>query len=76
MIKPDGVQRSKMGKIIQKFEQKGFKLLAIKLVQPGIEQFEKHYEEHKGKQMFHRITQWSTKGPVLAMVWQGKGVIV
>ena len=64
-----------MGKIVAKFEQRGFKLVAMKLCQPGLKQFEEHYEEHKGKDFFPRITKWAAQGPVLAMVFEGTNVI-
>ena len=38
-----------MGKIVAKFEQRGFKLVAMKLCQPGVKQFEKHYEDLRDK---------------------------
>jgi nucleoside-diphosphate kinase len=60
MVKPDGVQRNKIGEIFQRFEKHGFKLVAMKLCQPGLKKFEQHYEEHKGKPFFGRITKWAT----------------
>ena len=48
-IKPDGVQRGLVGKIIKRFEQRGYKLVAMKLCRPGKEHLEKHYEDLKGK---------------------------
>ena len=47
----------------------------MKLCQPGLAKFEQHYEEHKDKPFFGRITKWATQGPVLAMVWEGDSVI-
>ena len=49
MIKPDGVQRGLIGTIISRFETKGFKLVAMKLAQPGKEMFEKHYADLSSK---------------------------
>ena len=60
---------------MQKFEKRGFKLVAMKLCQPGVKKFEEHYDEHKGKPFFERITKWAASGPVLAMVWEGDNVI-
>jgi len=45
MVKPDGVQRGQLGKIISKFENRGFKLVAMKLASPGKAKFEKHYAD-------------------------------
>jgi nucleoside-diphosphate kinase len=48
----------------------------MKLCQPGLKKFEQHYEEHKGKPFFSRITKWANQGAVLAMVWEGTNVIL
>lgn len=72
MIKPDGVQRGLIGEIIKRFEQKGFKLVAMKLVQPSKEHMEKHYEDLKEKKFFPGLIAYMTSGPVCAMVWEGK----
>merc|ERR1719199_648257 len=52
MIKPDGVQRGLIGVIMQRFEQKGFKLVAMKLAQPGKAKFEEHYADLSKKPFF------------------------
>ena len=52
MIKPDGVQRGLVGKIIQRFEDRGYQLVAMKLVQAGEDHLEKHYKDLKGKPFF------------------------
>lgn len=73
MIKPDGVQRGLIGPIIQRFEAKGFKLVAMKLMSPGKEHMEKHYADLKEKKFFPGLITYMTSGPVVAMVWEGKG---
>lgn len=75
MIKPDGVQRGLIGNIIVRFEQKGFKLVAMKMTSPGKEHMEKHYEDLKEKKFFPGLISYMTSGPVVAMVWEGKGVV-
>tara|TARA_B110000285_G_C14911138_1_gene508010 strand:- start:256 stop:522 length:267 start_codon:yes stop_codon:yes gene_type:complete len=75
MIKPDGVQRGLVGKIIEKFEKRGFKLIALKVVYPTKETLESHYEEHKGKSFFNDIIKRTGAGPVCCMVWEGQDVI-
>lgn len=75
MIKPDGVQRGLVGEIIRRYEQKGFKIVAMKLMQVTRELAEKHYAEHKGKPFFEGLVSYITSGPVVAMVLEGKGVI-
>ncbi|KAF7322807.1 Nucleoside diphosphate kinase [Mycena chlorophos] len=71
MIKPDGVQRNLVGKIIARFEERGYKLIALKLVHATPEHLEKHYEDLKGKGFFPGLIKYMASGPVVAMVWQG-----
>ncbi|WP_019534060.1 nucleoside-diphosphate kinase [Paenibacillus ginsengihumi] len=75
MIKPDGVQRGLIGEIVRRFEQKGFQLIAAKLIQVSREQAEAHYAEHKGKDFYEPLLEFITSGPVFAMVWQGEQII-
>jgi len=51
MIKPDGVQRGLIGEIIKRFEQKGYKLVAMKLTSPGKEHMETHYQDLSDKKV-------------------------
>ena len=74
-IKPDGVQRGLVGKIISKLEEKGFKLVAMKLMTVSKELAEKHYGEHKGKPFFNGLVSFITSGPIVAMAWEGKDAI-
>lgn len=74
-VKPDGVQRALVGEIIQRFEAKGFKLVGLKLMNVSKELAEQHYGEHKEKPFFPGLVQFITSGPVVAMVWEGKGVV-
>ncbi|KIY70329.1 nucleoside diphosphate kinase [Cylindrobasidium torrendii FP15055 ss-10] len=71
MVKPDGVQRGLVGKIIARFEERGFKLIALKLVQATEEHLEKHYADLKGKPFFPGLVKYMASGPVVGMVWQG-----
>ncbi|KXG43636.1 nucleoside-diphosphate kinase [Tepidibacillus infernus] len=75
MVKPDGVQRSLIGKIVAKFEEKGFQLIGAKLMMIDSELAEKHYQEHKEKPFFPELVDFITSGPVFAMVWEGKNVV-
>lgn len=68
MIKPDGVQRGLVGEIIKRFEQKGYKLVAMKLTAPGKEHMEKHYADLSSKGFFAGLIKYMTSGPVCAMV--------
>ncbi|KAF7295102.1 Nucleoside diphosphate kinase [Mycena indigotica] len=71
MIKPDGVQRNLVGKIIARFEERGYKLIALKFVQPTKEHLEKHYADLSSKPFFPGLIKYMVSGPVVAMVWQG-----
>lgn len=76
MIKPDGVQRGLVGEIIKRFEQKGYKLIAMKLTAPGAAHMETHYEDLKTKKFFPGLISYMTSGPVCAMVWEGGNVVL
>lgn len=75
MVKPDGVQRGLIGEIIARFERKGFRMVAGKLIYPTVELAEAHYAEHKGKDFFGDLVSFITSGPVFAMVWEGDQII-
>ncbi|KAK2814167.1 nucleoside diphosphate kinase [Emmonsiellopsis sp. PD_5] len=74
-IKPDGVQRGLVGPIITRFEQRGYKLAAIKLVTPSKEHLEKHYEDLSSKPFFKGLVSYMLSGPICAMVWEGKDAV-
>ena len=75
-IKPDGVQRGLIGEILGRFERKGFRLVALKQLIPSVELAEKHYGVHRDRPFFAGLVKFITSGPVVAMVWEGEGVIV
>ncbi len=74
-IKPDGVQRNLVGEVIRRFETKGFKLAGMKFVLPSRELAEKHYAVHKERPFFGGLVDFITSGPIVAMVWEGDGVV-
>ncbi|KAL3498995.1 hypothetical protein ACH5RR_041727 [Cinchona calisaya] len=74
-IKPDGVQRGLIAEIISRFERKGFKLVAIKVVVPSKEFAQNHYHDLKERPFFNGLCDFLSSGPVVAMVWEGEGVI-
>ncbi|KAG6788214.1 hypothetical protein POTOM_004271 [Populus tomentosa] len=74
-IKPDGVQRGLISEIISRFERKGFKLVAIKIVVPSKDFAQKHYHDLKTRPFFDGLCDFLSSGPVVAMVWEGEGVI-
>ncbi|OBA05738.1 nucleoside-diphosphate kinase [Paenibacillus polymyxa] len=75
MVKPDGVQRGLIGRIVSRLEDKGFKMAAGKLVQVSREQAERHYAEHVSKPFFEELVGFITSGPVFAMVWEGDNIV-
>lgn len=75
MIKPDGVQRGLIGQIVQRFEQRGYFLVGMKLVKPTKQFAERHYSDLSSKPFFAALTTFLSSGPVCAMVWQGKDVV-
>jgi len=74
-IKPDGVQRGLIGEVINRFERKGFKILAAKLIQVSDKQAADHYAEHEGKPFYPRLINYIQSGPVFAMVIKGYGAV-
>ena len=75
IIKPDAVQRGLIGKIITRFEGKGIKIVAMKLLSVSKELAEKHYGIHKGKQFFDSTVKFITSSPVVAIVLEGNNAI-
>jgi nucleoside-diphosphate kinase len=75
MIKPDAVQRGFIGEIISRFEKKGIKIVAMKMVAVNRALAEKHYGVHKGKPFFEPTVKYITSSPVVAMILEGVNVI-
>ena len=75
MIKPDGVHRGLVGEIIKRFEQKGFKLVAMKFMWAQEDLLKKHYGDLSEKPFFAGLVKYMSSGPVVPMVWEGKNVV-
>ena len=75
-IKPDGVQRGYISEIIGRFEKKGFKLVGLKQLIPSKELSKNHYGVHRERPFFNDLVSFISSGPVVAMVWEGEGVIL
>lgn len=75
MLKPDAVQRGLVGEIIQRFEKRGFKLVALKLVTPSLDHAQKHYYDLAERPFFPALCKFLSSGPVCAMVFEGEDVI-
>lgn len=75
MVKPDGVERRLVGEIIRRFENRGLRLVGLKLVRPDRALAEKHYAVHRDKPFFNELVEFITSGPVVAMAWEGNQAI-
>ncbi len=75
LLKPDCVQRRLMGKIIARFENKGFNIVAMKMLRVTPELARQHYAEHVDKPFYPGLEAFITGAPVVAMVLQGLEVI-
>ena len=75
ILKPDCVQRRLIGRIIQRFEDKGLTIAAMKLMHVTRELAERHYAVHKDKPFYSGLIEYITGGPVVVMVLAGQGVI-
>lgn len=75
MLKPDALQRNLAGEIISRFEKRGLKLVAMKMLLIDKEMAGKHYQEHIGKPFFADLVGFITSGPVVAMVWEGQEAV-
>ncbi len=70
MIKPDGVQRGLVGKIIGRFEEKGYKLIAMKMMRPTREQFEAHYGDLATRSFFPSLVAYMVRQSPLLLAWR------
>lgn len=75
MVKPDGVNRGMVGEVIARFERKGYKLVAAKVMVPSKDLASMHYAEHDGKPFFPKLVDFLSSGAVVALAFEGKGVI-
>lgn len=75
IIKPDAVQRHLSGQIIDRFERKGFKLVASRFMQIPEPLARKHYAVHEGKPFFEGVVKYLSSSPVMVMVWEADGII-
>jgi len=75
MLKPDTVRRKLIGRIIQRFEDKGLEIVEMKMLKIPKELAEKLYEEHKDKDFFESLVDFITSGRVVVMVIEGENAI-
>lgn len=75
LIKPDGVKRNLIGNIIERLENKGYKVAELRLVHPTRDILAKHYAEHEGKPFYEPLVEFMLSGPVVAIRLEGHRVI-
>lgn len=71
LVKPDGLQRGLIGRIISRFEEKGLKLVAMKMVRLNDDILDQWYVHHKEKPFFASLKGFMMQSPIIAMVWEG-----
>ncbi len=75
LLKPDAVQRGMIGRLISRIEEKGLKIVAMKMLQITPEQAAKQYECHHGKPFYPSLVEFICSGPSVAMIIEGRGAI-
>ncbi|MGD0833578.1 MAG: nucleoside-diphosphate kinase [Candidatus Dormibacteria bacterium] len=75
LVKPDGVQRGLVGEIIGRLERRGLHLTGLKLMRIDESLASRHYAEHVGKPFYPSLVDFISSGPVVAMVWEGRGAV-
>ena len=75
MIKPDGVKRGLIGEIIRRIENKGLRIVALKMLRLSREKAEELYSVHRGKPFFESLIEFVTSGPVVAMIVEGEEAV-
>jgi nucleoside-diphosphate kinase len=76
LIKPDAFARNLTGEILARFERKGLRIAALKLMTMDRALAEQHYAEHEGKPFFGELVEFITSGPLVAMVLEGHEAVV
>ena len=74
-LKPDAFFRGLIGEIISRFEKKGFRILALKMLQLSEQFVREHYVAHEGQEFYEPLVRYTISGPVVAMVLEGKGAV-
>lgn len=74
-LKPDALRRGLVGRIIGRFEQRGLQILGMKMTRLSEEFAREHYAEHRGKHFYEPLVDYTTSGPIIAMVLGGKNAV-
>ena len=75
LIKPDGVQRALIGKIVDRYETRGLRIVGLKMVHADRELAEQHYAVHRDKPFFAGLVEFITSGPLVAMAVEGLNAV-
>ena len=75
LVKPDGVRRGLVGEIISRFERKGFRIVALKMIRMTKDQAMNFYSVHADKPFFKDLVEFITSGPIVAMILEGDSAI-
>lgn len=75
LCKPDAVQRGLLGRIISRFEDKGFKVAGLKMMQVDEALARTHYKEHVEKEFFSELLSFITSSPIVAMAIEGENAV-
>lgn len=76
IIKPDGVCKRLIGKVIDRLERKGLQLVGLKMLKPPRRRLESFYAVHKGKPFFKPFLSFMTKAPLVVTAWEGKNAVL
>ena len=75
IVKPDGVEKHLIGEVIKRFEERGLKVIALKMISMSKKEAEGFYAVHRGKPFFESLTTFMSSGPSVVMVLEGDGAI-
>jgi nucleoside-diphosphate kinase len=75
MLKPGVLQRRIVGEVLSRFERKGLKIIALRLLLLDRATAEAHYREHQGKDFYEKLLEYTLSGPVIALVLEGEGAV-
>jgi nucleoside-diphosphate kinase len=75
MLKPGVLQRRIAGEVLNRFERKGLKIVALKLLRMNRAMVETHYAEHQGRDFYEKLVEYTLSGPVIAMILEGEEAI-
>ncbi|MDR2258108.1 MAG: nucleoside-diphosphate kinase [Treponema sp.] len=75
LLKPGCLQRRIVGEVLNRFERKGLKIVALKLLRMDGSLVEAHYAEHRGKDFYDKLVEYTLSGPVIALILEGEEAV-